>query len=236
MMEKSVRNRDANIELLRIIAMFFVISIHCISNGVILSAPNITIYNTILVRFLYACVTVANGVFLLITGYYLVDKKMNIKKILNLWGKTLFYSILIFAILSLIGLQTNFYASFFPVFTASYWFISAYIALYILSPALNIIVNKFSQKQLKYTIIVLLIFYGIIRIINEAPSTFQGALPPAIMLYLIGAYLKKYVAIKPKRTLFFKIFITSNLPTNYFWNVILVKITTNRSHFAIFSR
>ena len=47
-------------------------------------------YNLFFIRFLDTLSLTANAIFLIITGYYLIDKKFNLKKILVLWGRTIF--------------------------------------------------------------------------------------------------------------------------------------------------
>lgn len=74
-------NRNTSIELLRIIAMLMVISLHAINNALLFRDANLSMYNTVLLRFIDTLSQVANGTFLIISGYYMIEKKMNIKKI-----------------------------------------------------------------------------------------------------------------------------------------------------------
>lgn len=201
---QKAKNRDINIELLRIVAILMVTTIHCIDNGLIMqNANNLSVYNYVFVNFLRACAGIANGLFLIITGYYQINNKFNLKKIFNLWGKTLFYSILIFIVLNLFGYKTYLLQSILPITTGVYWFITAYIALYFISPLLNIILNKLTKNQFKFLVILLVIMFGILRIVLIT-ETFIGNLFPVIMYYIIGAYLRKFVEIKPKQKYFTK--------------------------------
>lgn len=135
----------------------------------------------------------------------MIDKKMNLKKILSLWGRVLFYTILIYIVSEFVlGIKTTAYESFLPVLTGQYWFISAYIVLCFLSPVLNILVNKLSQKQYKYFIVFMIATLGIIKVFFEKSATFSGTLLPVFMLYFIGGYIRKYVEIKEKQYYFTK--------------------------------
>lgn len=207
--EVNKKSREANIELLRIIAMIFVIAIHCIGHGFLLESNELNIYNQFAIQFISCCTTVANALFLIITGYYMIDKKFNLKKILCLWGKTLFYCILIFIVFSIMGKKTYAYDSFLPIFSGQYWFICAYIALYFFLPIINIVLNKLTKKQFKYLIITLLIMIGVIRIIFNPSGIFSGAMIPVFMIYAIGAYLRRFVEIKPKKQYFIKYILLS---------------------------
>ena len=148
--QNSVKAREANMELLRIVAMLMVITLHCVGRGLLLSNSVISNVNLLLIQFLDSFSLTANSLFILLTGYYYIGKKFNLRKILSLWGKTLFYCILIFTIYSILNLKTNFLNSFFPVFSGAYWFITSYIALYFIMPFLNIAINN-KQNEYAYT-------------------------------------------------------------------------------------
>mgnify|MGYP005769969101 CR=1 FL=1 len=202
--QNNVKAREANMELLRIVAMLMVITLHCVGRGLLLSNPVISNVNLLLIQFLDSFSLTANSLFILLTGYYYIGKKFNLRKILSLWGKTLFYCILIFTIYSILNLKTNFLNSFFPVFSGAYWFITSYIALYFIMPFLNIAINKFSQKQCKFLIIFLVILMGVIRIIFNPADLFNSTFMHMIVIYIIGAYIKKYVKIEPNKQYFIK--------------------------------
>ena len=202
--QNSVKAREANMELLRIVAMLMVITLHCVGRGLLLNNSVISNVNLLLIQFLDSFSLTANSLFILLTGYYYIGKKFNLRKILSLWGKTLFYCILIFTIYSILNLKTNFLNSFFPVLSGAYWFITSYIALYFIMPFLNIAINKFSQKQCKFLIIFLVILMGVIRIIFNPADLFNSTFMHMIVIYIIGAYIKKYVKIEPNKQYFIK--------------------------------
>ncbi len=196
--QSQTKTRDTNIELLRILAMFMVVVIHCICyTG---ATTNEITSNWFASNILLSIAGVADVLFLLITGYYAMKSKLNIKKIALLWGKTIFYSYIIFAIYTLVFHRRmnfyNIYSSIFPVLSGNYWFITAYIALYLLTPIIKIIVQKLTQNQFKYLLILLGIYYGIVSFIFEPSVIFKGHFPRVIFIYLIGAYIGMYVKEK----------------------------------------
>lgn len=225
-MEKNiVTNRDTNIDLLKVLAMIMVITIHCLGNGLLLSNENLSKYNLLLIRILDSFALIANGLFFIITGYYQIDKKFNLKKIILLWGKTLFYSWFIYIICRLVNYNTPYmYESIMPILSGQYWFISTYIALYFISPILNIGLNSLNKKQFKYLLINLLIMVGIIRIVFNPSGIFSGALIPAILVYSIGAYVKKYVEVKSNEHYFTKYVLLTII---FVLIYILLKISIN---------
>ena len=194
---KNETKRETNMDLLRIVGMLMVITIHCLSYNLVYN-PQINIFNSLIIKFLDILVIPANAIFILLSAYYSIDKKFNLKRILNLWGKTIFYSLLIFLLFKIFGQKTNDFQSLFPVISGQYWFIDAYLIMSFLSPILNIIINKLNKKQNTFLVIFGIVTLGVIRILVNPTGILMGAMLPFIFLYIIGAYIKKYVEIRPK--------------------------------------
>lgn len=74
------KTRDTNIDLLRIIAMLMVITIHCLGNGNLLGNSKIPTYNLAGIRILDTLSLVAVPTFFIISGYYMSSYKINLKK------------------------------------------------------------------------------------------------------------------------------------------------------------
>lgn len=194
---KNETKRETNMDLLRIVGMLMVITIHCLSYNLVYN-PQINIFNSLIIKFLDILVIPANAIFILLSAYYSIDKKFNLKRILNLWGKTIFYSLLIFLLFKILGQKTNDFQSLFPVISGQYWFIDAYLIMSFLSPILNIIMNKLNKKQNTFLVIFGIVTLGVIRVLVNPTGILMGAMLPFIFLYIIGAYIKKYVEIRPK--------------------------------------
>ena len=226
--KQNVKKRDTNMELLRIMAMIMVVALHCVGRGKLLDNPNISLGNSIALRFLDSFCQIANALFLMTTGYYMINKKFNLKRIFNLWGKTILYSAIIWIICVALGRKTQVLRSLFPVTIGNYWFISAYISLYFLIPIINILLNKLNQKQFKYMLITLIIMFGIIRVISNPSAIYSGAMIPVFILYSIGAYIRKYVNIKPNNKYIIKyILLTIIFVLIYIILQVLQRMTTN---------
>lgn len=191
-MEQKIR--DYHMESFRILAMFMVIIYHSIIHSGLIKSTILSGVN-FGVEFLHYLVSISNNCFLLLSGYYMINSKFRLKKILLLWGKTLFYSIVIYFIYFLTKGDTNYiYQSFFPILSGHYWFISAYIVLYFLTPILNLLVTKMSKEQFRYLLIILTIFYGIVTLIFR-PTNLEK-FQYVTYIYLIGAYLRLHVTQK----------------------------------------
>lgn len=188
--------RNSNIELLRIIAMLFIVLSHyTIHNGI--SNYMLPIgFN----RFLLETTTLGNiGViiFILITGYFSIDKEkvFSFKKLFLLYFQVLFYSLIIYLIFILINKENftinSLLKNLLPISYNNYWFINVYIVLYIFSPYINIFVNSLKRKQLLIFIILSLLLFSLLPMININPN-YTNEFIQFIMFYIIGAYLKKY--------------------------------------------
>lgn len=199
--------RNSNYELLRIVAMFFIILFHIIVYG---DYKN-TITNPSLVLifdFLLFIILVHVNSFVLLMGYFQSESSFKQAKIWTIINASFFYRVvitLIFIFFNVYDLEKiDLFRSFLYIDTVDYWFIKLYILLYILSPFLNIFINKINQKMHQKLLIILFIVFSVIPTITNN-LTFQSSgfsIQHFIFLYFMGAYLKKYPL---KEHYFFKV-------------------------------
>ena len=86
--------RSSNIELLRIVAIFFFFFHHyCVNSGLteVMVWNNIT-PNMILVQFMTIGGKVGVNIFFLISGYFMINKMSNLRKVIKLLFEILFYN------------------------------------------------------------------------------------------------------------------------------------------------
>ena len=129
--------RNIGLDILKIIAMIMIVFLHVLAKGRFIS----DIYNIELYRIAYIfeiLFIIAVNCYVLITGYFQIDAKFKIKKVINIWTKVVFYSITIYFFILLFG-QKEFNIKdgikvIFPILTNEYWFVNCYILLYIFSP------------------------------------------------------------------------------------------------------
>ena len=145
------KERNYSLEILRIWAKKIIVILHYFNHGGILNTVKFRTLNHTLVYFIESMCIIAVNLYILISGYFMIDKeKISLKKVFDLLLKVFIYSSIIYIILLLTNSITfNFemaIKSFFPFLTKSYWFFSAYIGLYILSPYINKLANNCNQK------------------------------------------------------------------------------------------
>ena len=190
-----MKKRNLNIELLRIISIIMiVISHYTVHKGI----PNSSLPLGIN-RFFLEIFTLGNIgtiIFVLITGYYLSQKKeFNLNKLIKLYFQIFFYSIVIYLLLVVLKLEPfsikNLLKALLPITSNQYWFATVYIILYLFYPFLNKFLNSINrQEHLEFLILNFLIFSLLSTITNT--YYYSNELIQFIFFYAIGAYLSKY--------------------------------------------
>ncbi len=198
------KKRDANIELLRIVAMLMIITLHFNNQSkalLVLGEPasSVQIFATIL----EAIAITGVNVYVLISGYYLSSSKVRLSKVLLLILQVYFYTLLISGAMMLVGAYTvkpddkldRMLKYLFPISSEHYWFVTAYVIMYLLAPVMNAAVNALKRKQLKAVIIGLLTWFCFIKSIvpvKFGTDRMGYDFGWFICLYLIAAYIRKY--------------------------------------------
>ena len=194
------KERDTNFELLRIISMTMILVLHFNVGGEIMTYVHENSKTYYLVYFLeYACIIAVN-IYVMITGYYMIKSKIKIKKILTLELTTVFYSVIIYLIITLCKQETflmkTMMKKFFPIITREYWFITAYIGLYMLIPFINKLATM-NQREYSLLLIILTTLLSVVRFIYPSNIIFEAnggyGLTWFIYLYLLGGYIRLYV-------------------------------------------
>lgn len=198
------KKRDANIELLRIVAMLMIITLHFNyrSNALLVlgePASNVQLFATIL----EAIAITGVNVYVLISGYYLSSSKVRLSKVLLLILQVYFYTLLISGAMMIVGAYSvkpedkldRALRYLFPISSEHYWFVTAYVIMYVLAPVMNAAVNTLKRKQLKTVIIGLLTWFCFIKSIvpvKFGTDRMGYDFGWFICLYLIAAYIRKY--------------------------------------------
>lgn len=191
-MKETANKRNSNIELLRIISMIMIILHHSYIHSDIKNHLSNT--NYIIFAILSLIGQLAINIFIIITGYYMVNKKTNKKSIAKLIFETIFYSYLIL-ILYLKFSPHKQYSTILklctPITSDSHWFITAYILLYISIPFINKLIENLDKKQFAQLNIFFIICFSIFPSIFILLHYFS-AYTWFVALYCIGAYLRLY--------------------------------------------
>lgn len=197
---KPSSHRDSNIELFRIITMFFIVAHHYVVNSGLTAvdgpiALNPLSANSIFLLLFGAWGKIGINCFVMITGYFMCRSNITLKKFAKLLGEIMFYKIVI----GLIFLITRYepisisalIKAFLPVSSVQTNFTSCYIIFFLFIPFLNVLIKNLTEKQ--HILLLLLcgftyIFFGTIKLM----PVIMNYVSWFMVLYLISSYISLY--------------------------------------------
>ncbi len=197
------KNRMANMEVLRILAMMMVIMLHYLTKGQVLPAMTGALgVNGYAAWILETLSIVSVNVYMLISGYFLTEGRFRCSRLLQLVCQVLFYSLLIPPVLMAAGLLPAGIPDLYrliqyvlPVEMNQYWFATAYVMLYLFTPILRCAVRHMKKAQLKGTIILLLLFMSVNKSVLPVRLTVDELGYDAlwfVCVFLCAAYMRLY--------------------------------------------
>ncbi|RSX55313.1 acyltransferase family protein [Bifidobacterium samirii] len=198
-------SRDMRFDWLRVAGMMLIIACHFISNiGWNLESTDDPWIGGLSMAADQLLGQVGSCFFFLITGYFLVAKQFNVRRIVNVILQTFLYSLL-FLVLQLVllwvhptpGVKAIFsseqlpitlYSALLPVFNGAYWFITAYVLLLLVSPYLNRMLAS-DAESLRF--IAFLLGISIMGLFSMT-QLFWNNWCYAITGYLLGGWIRLY--------------------------------------------
>lgn len=236
------KERQSNIELLRIIAMMLIVIHHFIVHGVFantdtfggvigtVKVPFKDVTSNIIGQMIAGGGKIGVDLFIIITGYFmcksLVTPKKQFKKLNSLHNQVWFYTLGILAITIIFHLMKIsggiFIRSILPISFSAYWFITDYFVLYLVSPFINRMLAQFDQKTYRWFLIIM----GAFAIIF--PTFLRGSFVDTannlvlfIFCYVFGAYIRNFeISYKMSEKSFGKVLLFSSL--SILWALLLI--------------
>ena len=198
------KGREANYELLRVLAMVMVVAMHFLERSDSLLALDEPFGGVRLTgSLLEAFCLVAVNVYVLIAGYFGVRGRFRVSKAAGLLCQIWFYALLVPAALTLAGVSTE--ASrlgiygliqyLFPIETEHYWFATSYFMLYLLTPVLNTAVRNMPKKRLQVTLACLFILFCGIKSISPVVFAFDKY-GYDLAWFVCASILSKYLHVR----------------------------------------
>lgn len=149
-------------------------------------------FNRVLNYFLQTGGKFGVNLFMLITGYFMCKSSFRKEKLYAILSKCVIYSVSCYLLFCLLNREINikdFMESLFPCITNEYWFITAYVGVYLISPFLNILWETLTHKQKKELILIGTVMISIIPTFTmQEPWTSNFVWLG--YLYLVGAYIR----------------------------------------------
>lgn len=191
------KERKSNFELLRILAMFLVLVVHADywslgepTAGELAASPAVSLLRIAVESMSIVCV----NLFVLISGWFGIRFKW--KSLGNFCFQVLFFgvSIYAFAILFLDAPITLKNVAACVQVIPAYWFVKAYLCLYILSPVLNSFCETVDRRSFSLVVGAFFVFEtvygwsGAARFVEQGYSTISF-----VGLYLLAQYVRRFV-------------------------------------------
>lgn len=200
-------DRFVNFEFLRITSIFMVIILHFINNSQFNDFVDIYSINGYIYSFVQGLCYTADNLFVLLSGYFLVNSKFKPYKVFDLWFQVFFYSFGFFLILTISGVTEfslkNLYYAITPIFSKAYWFFSCYIILYLVSPLINTVIKNCNRKKHFILIAVGFVLFSLFDSIlfSQDPFFIYSGKSPIwfVYLYIVAAYIRLYVTQTPRK-------------------------------------
>lgn len=135
------------IDLLRMLAMSFVIIGHIVGQGGVLEAAKNNIVNHELALFFAVFSLCSINIFGLISGYVGYDSKFNFRRVVLLWMQVLFWTTTISCFFAAFKLSARtprlLRNAFFPILSGTYWYMTGYFLVIFIAPVMNRVITKF---------------------------------------------------------------------------------------------
>ncbi len=192
--------RKSNIELLRMISILLIISFHYAFKGGF-SFETFTA-NEFLIKIVWMFGELGVNLFLLITGYFLINGRFKLQKLVCLIAEVLCYHFFTLTIAARVGIYSfptdirGWILECFPIIRGYYWFVTVYVLIYILSPYLNRFAKVLSKREyVKFLSITLFLWSVIPTLFGFFYNTTETLLYYnrfiwLLIVYLMGAYIQ----------------------------------------------
>lgn len=190
-MVKNKRARQSNLELLRIVAMFMIICCHFVTYNNF--GPTDVFSEKVLgLSILRMGGKLGVVLFVMITGYFMLNKAFRWQRVIDLSKQTMYFSIIVVLLTyafqgtlpDLLGITRII----FPLIMANYWFPTDFALILILSPLLNKVMNDLDERIVRVGLIGSVCMIGLPIIMPDM----KNQLISLIVSYCMGAYVRKY--------------------------------------------
>jgi len=195
--------RQANFELLRIVAMLMIIALHYLVKGGI-AVPydkSDSIVNCAAWLIEAFCIAAVNC-YVLISGYFMVESEWRPGRVVSLLCQVLFYALLIPCVLIGTGVISwgsmdiyDWFGCVLPIETEHYWFVTSYLLLYLFAPFLSAGIRQMEKRRLQLLTALLLAFFCLgktifpVQLVTDRYGYDFGWF---LCLFVVAGYLRKY--------------------------------------------
>ena len=251
-----IKERESSIDLLKIIAMFMVIGVNLFGYGGLMKSVS---ESGIVVQGIAEVFNIffrsAVNIFIIITGFFTVNHKFDIKKsykkVLKTYLIILFYCVVLSVITFLLGESfwfignTQFSAkyiiirAFLPLSSQYWYFLTDYVLLLLICPFANITLQYLNKKQYQVLLLVLGLILSVWLSLSKmflyvSDYGYEGILAGKnlfsfIYLYIIGGYISLHTKSKEKPNFVYLLLSISSVLLNFLLNETLGDIASYKN-------
>lgn len=191
------RERNTALDLLRISALFCVISVHFFYNLSIYYYSPVVGLPMLVMTAMRGLFMICVPLFMMLSGFLMRNKKLSGRYYLGLIKTYAVYLIASVACtyykIHVLGQNVGYIDGIINFNGAQYaWYVEMYIGLFLLIPFLNVMYNGLDGKGKKLVLIATMLFFTSLgQIINDLPTWNYTVIYP-ITYYFIGCYLNEY--------------------------------------------
>lgn len=209
------KNRNMNVEFLRIILMIMIVTLHYLSHGGILDSTPVGSGRYLFVWALEAFSYVGVDGFVIISGYYLCGSEFKMRKLLTLIVQIVSTSVIIYFIFVALRLapltRGDTLCAFLPILTGKYWFATSYVGMYCLVPFLNMVVKTATKRQMQGLVLLLSAMFCSWNLFIPQLTTMNtdGGYNVVwlVCLYFFAAYLRLYWDYRINKSVYLAVYI-----------------------------
>lgn len=200
----SRESRNTGLDLMRLVCMIMVVSLHYFGEGGINSCDSVPFINRVIATSMVVICRGAVNCFYMNSGYFITED-INVahswQRTFKLYGQIWFYSVIVFIVSLVFGISewstVSAIRALLPIMGNQWWFITVFLLLSFLRPLIGKTITKLSNKELAFVIAVFLYFDAIqsvfgVNVFNEMGN---GLLHGVTML-LLGYGVQKITKLQ----------------------------------------
>lgn len=207
------RLRRSNIELLRLACIFLIVLRHYSTQADWggFSAAHWS-WQVLFLQLITIGGAVANDVFLLVSGYFMIGKTVNWKRVSGLIAEMFFYSWATMGVVYGFGVvpfsKPGMLHALFPIWFGYNWYVCCYVVLCCFLPFLNPFLDGLDKRSYRNLLVVTLLIWSVAHTFRA--TTYMGThycLDRFVVMYAVGGYIRKHGIQPAGRTWRFHCFV-----------------------------
>ena len=230
---RAEQSRASNFELLRIFAMLGIIAYHYVVHGQVSLTENGDFFQRTFLECFSMFGKIGVNLFIMISAYFGIKKRFSVKKLIDLEVQSLFFSWLGIVVGFALGVEMSIrelIKMFVPTISNQYWFITAYLILYLLSPWYNKLLNSLDKRSYRGLLLITTMIWSVIPCVTLQSGSGMNFSQQIWMfvVYAWGAYFARFgIDIDNKNTILLSVVFSIGL----IGSVIAMQVCGLKVHF-----